>query len=111
MLIRQMKAIGNPTLEKISSNIREIRNFRNYSQEYVAAKIGLTQNGYSKIELGYTNVTIIRLYAIASALEVNIKDVLELDISKLAKIYPQKIQISEPGKAKAPAVNYFRTAI
>lgn len=35
----------------VASNIRKIRELRNYTQDYLAAKLGISQNAYSKIEL------------------------------------------------------------
>jgi transcriptional regulator with XRE-family HTH domain len=54
----------------VSSNIRKIREFRNYTQDYLAAKLGISQNAYSKIELGYSKLTLDRLFKISALLEV-----------------------------------------
>jgi transcriptional regulator with XRE-family HTH domain len=62
------------TLDKktlaVSSNIRKIREFRNYTQDYLAAKLGISQNAYSKIELGYSKLTLDRLFKISALLDV-----------------------------------------
>ena len=39
--------------------IRNRRLFLNYTQEYVASKLKMSQNAYSKFELGYVSVTLI----------------------------------------------------
>jgi transcriptional regulator with XRE-family HTH domain len=44
---------------------------RNYSQEYVASRIHVSQTTYSKIENGSTKLDIIRFMGIAKALEVD----------------------------------------
>ena len=80
----------HPKLKKLFFNIRAIREFRNYSQEYLAAKMGISQNAYSKIELGYTNIAIMRVLDIADILDVNISDLLDMDLNKLQKLVPQK---------------------
>jgi len=54
----------------IATNIRNARLSKNYSQDYLGYKLKISQNAYSKIECGYTNVTIERLMAIADILEV-----------------------------------------
>ena len=38
------------------SNIKNARLFRNYSQDYIAGKLNISQNAYSKLELGYIRV-------------------------------------------------------
>jgi transcriptional regulator with XRE-family HTH domain len=62
----------------IASNIRNARIFRNYSQDYVAFKLGISQNAYSKVECGYTKVTVDRLIEIAQILEVEVNELISM---------------------------------
>jgi transcriptional regulator with XRE-family HTH domain len=62
-------------VKAIAAAIRNNREIRNYTQEYLAFKLNISQNAYSKIELGYTKITLERLFKIAEILEV---DVIEL---------------------------------
>ena len=64
---------------QIGSKIRKIRELRGYSQEVVADLLGITQNSYSKIESGTTNVTVKRLYEIAKVFEVEVPTILGFD--------------------------------
>jgi transcriptional regulator with XRE-family HTH domain len=48
-----------------------MRIFRNYSQDYLAAKLHVSQNAYSKIELGRTKVTVEKLLTIADVLDAD----------------------------------------
>ena len=57
-------------IEAVASNIRNARLHRNYSQDYLAYKLNISQNAYSKVESGYTKVTLERLIIIAEVLEV-----------------------------------------
>jgi transcriptional regulator with XRE-family HTH domain len=66
----------------VLENIRKLRERDYISQEYIASKMGLSQNAYSKIELGQTKITLDRLFCIA--------DVLGVDIAELVK--PPKIK-------------------
>jgi transcriptional regulator with XRE-family HTH domain len=74
-------------IKGIAANIRNKREHRNYTQEYLAAKLDISQNAYSKIELGYTKITVERLFQIA--------DVLEYDITDLLSIKPEIIHTSK----------------
>lgn len=56
----------------MADNIRTVREYRNYTQEYVAAKLGISQNAYSKIELNYTKITVERLCRIAIILDIEV---------------------------------------
>jgi len=59
--------------------IRQFREMRNYSQEYVAGKMGISQNAYSKIENGITQLTVSHVRQISTILEVSIMDLLKDD--------------------------------
>ncbi len=72
--------------KNVAGNIRKIREYRNYTQDYLAAKLKISQNAYSKIELGYSKLTIDRLFQIAAILEVEVPHVLTLNQSDLIKI-------------------------
>jgi transcriptional regulator with XRE-family HTH domain len=58
-------------LNAIANKIRATRIFRNYTQYYLAAKLKISQNAYSKIELGRTKVTVEKLLTIADVLEID----------------------------------------
>jgi transcriptional regulator with XRE-family HTH domain len=66
-------------IKNIPNNIRNARLMRNYSQDYLAMKLKMSQNGYSKIELGYTQLSLRKFLIIAEALEVDILDLLSDD--------------------------------
>jgi DNA-binding XRE family transcriptional regulator len=55
----------------IAENIKAARIYRNYSQDYLAFKLNISQNSYSKVECGYTKLTVERLDIIARVLEVD----------------------------------------
>lgn len=69
-------------MKAVAGNIRKVREFRNYTQDYLAAKLGISQNAYSKIELGYSKITLDRLFHIALILEVEIMELLQFDAEK-----------------------------
>jgi transcriptional regulator with XRE-family HTH domain len=51
--------------------LRLLREYRNYSQEYIAEKLGITQNAYSRIENNQTRLTADRLEKLAVILEIS----------------------------------------
>ena len=55
----------------VANNIRNTRIGRNYTQDYLAAKLNISQNAYSKIELGRTKVTVEKLLVIADVLNTD----------------------------------------
>jgi len=56
--------------------LRVIREFRNYSQEHIAARLGISQNAYSRIENNQTRITADRLLALATILQVPTEELL-----------------------------------
>jgi transcriptional regulator with XRE-family HTH domain len=64
--------IGN-----ITNKLRIRRQTMNYTQAYIAGKLGISQNAYSKIESGQTNFTVKRLYEIVYILEADIADFIQ----------------------------------
>ena len=66
--------ISNPEIK-----IKQIRELKNFTQEFVASQLGLTTRAYSKIESGETQLTINRLNEISGILGVEPMEVLGFD--------------------------------
>jgi len=71
-------------VKEVAYNIRKRREDLNYTQEYLAAKLNISQNAYSKIELGYTKITLERLFQISDVLETNLIDLIKLEGAEAA---------------------------
>ncbi len=67
------------TIEEKIKNIREIKNF---TQEYMAEKLGITQAGYSKIESGATKISYSKIIDISKILGVEVEELLAFDSQK-----------------------------
>jgi transcriptional regulator with XRE-family HTH domain len=67
------------TTYRIAEKIRKLRELKGYKQETMAKKMGLTTNGYGKIERGESAITVDRLDQIAQVLEVSTLDILQFD--------------------------------
>jgi transcriptional regulator with XRE-family HTH domain len=79
-----MKDRLNFKVKAVTTNIRNKREGLNYTQEYLAAKLKISQNAYSKIELGYTKITVERLFQIADILEIAPIELISLENSEAA---------------------------
>lgn len=73
-------------IKAIATNIRAKREKRNYTQEYLAYKLNISQNAYSKIELGYTKITVERLFQIADILDYDVATLLNTEQSVKAAV-------------------------
>lgn len=69
------------------SVVRQYREIKNYSQKYVAAKMGISQNAYSKIENNLTQLTVQHLKQLSEILGIAITDLLkdEFEVYKPAE--------------------------
>ncbi|GIZ16311.1 helix-turn-helix domain-containing protein [Capnocytophaga catalasegens] len=59
--------------------IRKVRENKNYTQEFMAESLHISQRAYSSIENGKTQLTIERLFDISKILEVSVSEILNLD--------------------------------
>lgn len=66
----------------IGNKIKNIRELKNLTQEYVAEKLDISQAAYSKLESGETKVSKEKLVQIAEALEVTPEDIKSFDSKK-----------------------------
>jgi transcriptional regulator with XRE-family HTH domain len=59
--------------------IKKYREMRNYSQKYVASKMGISQNAYSKIENNITQLTVHHVKELSRILDIPMTDLLRDD--------------------------------
>jgi transcriptional regulator with XRE-family HTH domain len=69
----------------IKNKIKNIRELRNYTQQYMADQLGITQAGYSKIEKGKTLVSYSKLLEISVIFEASIEEIINFDSKECIK--------------------------
>jgi len=68
------------TYNNLGTKIRFVRaKVRDYTQEYMAQKLNISQNTYSKIENGQIKITLDRLEEISQILEIPVEDLLRVN--------------------------------
>jgi len=67
--------------------IKQLRELKNFTQEYMAQQLGLTTRAYSKIETGETQLTINRLNEISKILSVDPIEALGFDHQNIFNNY------------------------
>jgi transcriptional regulator with XRE-family HTH domain len=73
-------------MKSIGQKIRKIRELKGFSQDYVASRLDMSQNNYSKIELEHNKkLSAERLDEIAKILEVDPNEILNFDDTFLFK--------------------------
>ena len=66
---------------RINENIKTLRELKNYTQQYMALRLDMTQAGYSKIEKGASSVSFEKLEEIAAVFEMDVRNIIKFDIS------------------------------
>jgi len=84
-----MSSLSDLKTRAIISNIRRTRELRNYTQDYLAAKLRISQNAYSKIELGYSSITLSRLISISEILEIDLAELMYADVDEITEFRQQ----------------------
>src|SRR5690606_32454125 len=74
---------------EILKRILNLRLQHRYSQEYMAHQLSISQNAYSKLERGLTNLNLERLREIADIFGVSMRDLMG-DLSELPRIGQRK---------------------
>jgi len=75
--------VKNKALVKaVGTRIRELRILRGFSQEELANEADVPLSQIGRIERGENNPTISTLYVLAQALQVDIKDLLDIKLKK-----------------------------
>ncbi len=64
---------------KIGNKIKKWREIRNFSQEYMASKLDMSQANYSRIETDQIDIQLNVLQKITQILDVTIEDILRFD--------------------------------
>lgn len=76
------KVIQIEFLQKIGQRIKELRLSKGLSQSELANLCGKDRQSYQRVELGRINPTIWYLQHIATALDVELKDLLDIELPK-----------------------------
>jgi len=64
---------------EVGQSIKKIREWRNYSQKYMADELAVTQQNYARYESGQAEIGASKLQKIAKILEVPVGYLFELD--------------------------------
>lgn len=72
--------------EKIPQNIKKFRELKNHTREAMAAFLEMSPSGYAKIEQGNVDIGIRRLEQIAEILQVEVRQIMDFELSQVFNI-------------------------
>src|SRR5690606_20392706 len=68
---------------EVGKKIKQIRELKDYTQEYMADKLGIAIRSYSKLESGETRLTVDKLYEISEILGVSVPEILGFNVAMI----------------------------
>lgn len=90
---------------KVKGNlIREARRRKDYSQEYMAHQLDISQSQYSKLENGEANFDVLKLGTLLDELELNPLEVLEFSEKQQVFINSNNTIGTNIGEIKSPLI-------
>ncbi len=78
------------TMKKIGQNIRKLRELRNFTQQYMAEKLEMTQGNYARIENEEIHLSEERLQKISNLLGYSTDFIIQFDVEKIYDIVSEK---------------------
>jgi transcriptional regulator with XRE-family HTH domain len=73
--------------EKIINNIKTIRESKNFTEDYIADKMGISQSTYNRKENGLTDFSLTELIKLGDVLEVSVSKFIDMDLAKVITQY------------------------
>lgn len=68
---------------KVIQKIKFLREYYNFTQEYLADLLGISPNGYGRIERGEVDINLTKLEIIANAFNLKSSDLIGLELRDL----------------------------
>jgi transcriptional regulator with XRE-family HTH domain len=73
------KTVSLDHIQRVTETLRLLRRKMEYSQEYMAFMLNISQNAYSRLENGKTPLTVNRLFEICTLLKISPGELLAAD--------------------------------
>jgi transcriptional regulator with XRE-family HTH domain len=77
-------------MRNLGKNIRRLRELRNFTQQYIADKLQMTQGNYARIENGEIQLSEKRLESIAELLGYSVDFIVQFDVEKIHDLMYEK---------------------
>ena len=77
-------------MKKLGQNIRKLRELRNFTQQYMAEKLEMTQGNYARIENEEIHLSDDRLQKISGLLGYSTEFIIQFDVEKIHDMVSEK---------------------
>lgn len=92
-------------MKEIYDNIKKFRELRSKTRDFMAAELGMSLSGYSKLERGEVDITLSRINQIAHILQISLEQLLNFDASQIFNVSNNQ-QVQGLG-SQADVINFY----
>lgn len=92
-------------MKEVYDNIKRFRELRSITREAMAADLGMSLSGYSKLERGEVEITLSKVQTIAQLLKVTLEQLLNFDASQIFNVSNNQ-QVQGLGSS-ADVINFY----
>lgn len=76
----------------LANKIRQLRELKGFSQEYIAIQLGISQRAYSKLETNQTRLDWLKITKIAQVLDMDPVDLISFDDNQIFNKYNESVR-------------------
>ena len=87
--------MAHQTTRKLGQNIRKLRELRNFTQQYMAEKLEMTQGNYARIENEEIHLSDDRLGKISTLLGYSPEFIIQFDVERIHDMVADKKEVRE----------------
>ncbi len=71
--------------KKLPKRIKLLREIHNYTQEFIAEELGMSQTGYGNLERGVSIISLDKIEIFCKIYKINIDEFFEFDLTTIMK--------------------------
>ncbi|MFC5193637.1 helix-turn-helix domain-containing protein [Algoriphagus aquatilis] len=92
-------------MKEVFESIKKFRELKSITRETMAAELGMSLSGYSKLERGEVDITLSKVQSIARILNVSLEQLLNFDASQIFNVSNNQ-QVQGLGST-ADVINFY----
>lgn len=92
-------------MKEVYDNIKKFRELKSITRDVMAAELGMSLSGYSKLERGEVDISLSKLSKIARLLQVSEEQLLNFDVSQIFNVSNNQ-QVQGLG-SQADVINFY----
>ncbi|MFZ2727164.1 MAG: helix-turn-helix transcriptional regulator [Methylococcaceae bacterium] len=95
----------------VNEKIKQIRQAKDLTQEEVAAKLQMSNNGYGDIERGATDIKLSRLHQLAELFEITLADIIGLSNGSVVNLACENNKCNQTANSSLSEINTIKAEL